>query len=656
MKPSKKEFIAEAEEIIENVSNSILELQDRYNPETLNSIFRGIHTLKGLSGLFGIKGITDFTHTLESLLDDLRLGRIEFTDDIIDFLLKNIDILKTFINQVAEDKEVQNVNTVISEIETFRQEAKSKTKEPSLEDSGISPSIVKVLTQYEEHRLKDNLKEGKGIYLIKVIFELENFAPQLDALNSNLKSIGEVIATLPKSEDIPEGSIGFNLLFGTSLTPDKIQSKISVGEVEQLIPPKMRPKPVSTPVKQVERIYKTTTSTIRIDIDKLDRILDTIGELMLAKGAVSRIAHELSEAVGYIPLTIDVHKISETLDRRLKELQSYVLELRMVPFSQIFTKLAQLVRRYLRETGKEVNLKFFGEDTEIDKQIAEEIMDPLIHIIRNAIDHGIEPREKRLALGKDEKGTVTLRAFPKGHNVVITIQDDGAGIDRDKILHKAIEKKLIPVDHDLEDDEVINLIFLPGLSTREDVSEISGRGVGMDIVKEKVTSLGGFVEIETEKDVGTTFILTLPITLAIVKALIIKVANERFAIPLTSIMDTFIINPAKIQTIEGREVIELRDEMLPLLRVSRVFRLDDRPKDEYFGVIVGVGERRLGLVVDALLGQTEIIIKPLGDYLKDIPGLSGAAEIGRHEVVLVLDIEAMMEEAFSRKKTVGEKA
>jgi two-component system chemotaxis sensor kinase CheA len=655
MKPSKKEFIAEAEEIIEDVSNSILELQDQYNPETLNSIFRGIHTIKGLTGLFGFKGITDFSHTLEFLLDDLRLGRIEFTNDIIDFLLRNIDILKTLINQVAENKEVQDVSDAISEIETFRQEAKSKTKEPSLEDSGISPSIIKVLTQYEEHRLKSNLKEGKGIYLIKVIFGLENFAPQLEALNSNLKTIGEVIATLPKSEDVPEGSIGFNLLFGTSLTTDKIQSEISTGEVEQLVSPQITPKPVSTPAKQVEGIYKATTNTIRIDIDKLDRILDTIGELMLAKGAVTRIAHELSEAVGYIPLTIDVYKISQSLDRRLKELQSYVLELRMVPFSQIFTKLAQLVRRHIRETGKEINLRFFGEDTEIDKQIAEEIMDPLIHIIRNAIDHGIEPREKRLTLGKDEKGTVTLKAFPKGHNVVVMIQDDGAGLDKDKILRKAIEKGLISEDHDLEDNEIINLIFLPGLSTREDVSEISGRGVGMDIVKEKVTSLGGFVEIETKKDIGTTFTLTLPITLAIVKALIIEVANEHFAIPLTSITDTFIINPEKIQTIEGREVIELRNEMLPLLRVARAFMLDEKPRDEYFGVIVGVGERRLGLVVDALLGQTEIIIKPLGEYLKDIPGLSGAAEIGRHEVVLVLDIEAMLEEAFSRKKVVGEK-
>jgi two-component system chemotaxis sensor kinase CheA len=648
MKPSKKEFIAEAEEIIEDVSSAVLELQDEFNPEILNSIFRSIHTMKGLSGLFGLKGITDFSHAFESLLDDLRLGRIELTDDTIDFILSNIDILKNLITQVTGDKEIDDVRDAITKIEVFRQEAKSKGKEISLKDTGISPSILKVLTEYEEHRLKDNLKGGKRIYLVKTIFELENFAPGLEALNSNLKSLGEVIATLPKSEGVPKGSIGFNLLFGSSLTIEDIKSKISNAEIEQLISPQAPPKPPQV-LKPKEASYKSTTSTVRVDIDKLDRILSTIGELVLAKGAVARIGQELSEAVGYIPLAIDVHKIGQTLDRKLKELQDYVLELRMVPFSQIFTKLAQVVRRHSRETGKEIDLKLFGEDTEIDKQIAEEIIDPMIHIIRNAIDHGIEPKEKRLALGKSERGTLTLKAFPKGNNVVVTIQDDGAGLDTDKILRRAIEKGLISKDQHLERNEIINLIFLPGLSTKEDISEISGRGVGMDVVKEKITSLGGFVNVETESGVGSTFILTLPITLAIVKALIIQVANERFAVPLTSIIETFIINPEKIQTIEGREVIELRNEMLPLLRLGRIFMLEERQTEEYFGVLVGVGERRLGLLVDALLGQTEIIIKPLGEHLKDIPGLSGAAEIGRHEVVLVLDVEAMMEEAFSRK-------
>ncbi len=652
MKPSKKDFIAEAEEIIENIGSSTLELQNKFNPDTLNAIFRAIHTMKGHAGLFGMKGITEFSHVFESLLDDLRLGKIELTDDTINFILNNIDILKNLIAQVAEDSEIEDVKDAVTEIEAFRQKAKSRDNDISIEDIGVSPSIIKVLTEYEEHRLKSNFTKGKGIYLIKTIFELASFVPGLETLNYDLNSLGEIIATLPSSEGAPEGSIGFNLLLGTSLTIDDIESKISAGDIEQIVSPKA----ISTPTSVTELLkpkgvsYKSATNIVRVDIDKLDRILNTISELILAKGAVVRIGQELAEALGYTPLTIDVHKIAQTLDRKLAELQNHVLELRMVPFSQIFAKLTQVVTRHTRDVGKEIDLKLFGEDTEIDKQIAEEIIDPLIHIIRNTIDHGIEPGKERLSLGKSERGNVILKAFSRGNNVMVTIEDDGAGLDIDKILRKAVEKKIIPENHGLARNEIINLTFLPGLSTKEGVSEISGRGVGMDVVKEKITSFGGFVDIETESGAGTTIILTLPITLALVKTLIVEVANEYFAIPLTSITETFIIDPKEIQTVEGREVIEIRKEMLPLLRVARVFMLEERQKEEYFGVTVSFGERRLGLLADALLEQADIVIKPLGEHLKNIHGISGAAEIGRHEIVLVLDVEDMMEEAFSRKR------
>lgn len=651
MKTSKKDFIAEAEDIIENVNSCLLELQSAFNPDTLNSVFRAIHTMKGLSGLFGLKGITDISHILESLLDDLRLGKIEFTDDTINFIFNNIDILKNLITQVSENKETDDVSDAIKGIELFREAAKSKSKDLPLEDLGISPSILKVLSEYEEHRLKSNVKEGKGLYLVKVVFDLTDFAPRLQTLTSNLKDLGEVVTTLPNPEGVSKSSIGFNLLFASSSKIDDIKSKAASADIEEISPPKKSEGPKTTPYmpKTQEVSLKSSTNTVRVDIGKLDKILNTVGELVLAKGAIVRIGRELSESIGYTPLTLDVHKIAQTLERRLSELQNYILELRMVPFSQIFTRLAQVVTRYTREVGKEIDLELFGEDTEIDKLLAEETIDPLIHLVRNAIDHGIEPSDKRVALGKKERGTVTLKAFSKGNNVIVTVQDDGAGLDADKIYHKAVERKLIPEDQILERKEIIDLIFLPGLSTKEDVSEVSGRGVGMDIVKEKITSLGGFVDVESEGGVGTTFILTLPITLAIIKALIVQVANERFVVPLTSISETFIVQPERIQTIEEREVIEMREEMLPLLRVARVFMLEEKPKDEYFAVVVGFGGKRLGLLVDSLLEQTEVVIKPLGEHLKSVRGLAGAAEVGRHEIILVLDVEAMMEEAFSRK-------
>ncbi|MBI4838261.1 MAG: chemotaxis protein CheA [Nitrospirae bacterium] len=406
--------------------------------------------------------------------------------------------------------------------------------------------------------------------------------------------------------------------------------------------------PASAKPKDV--VLKSATNTVRVDIEKLDKILDTVSELVLAKGAVQRIGHEIASTYGYTPLTLDILRISQTFERRLAELQDNILELRMVPFSQIFARLSQVVKRYMREADKEIDLEIFGKDTEIDKVIAEEIIDPLIHIIRNSIDHGIESKDERMASGKKERGTVTLKSFPKGNNVIITIRDDGTGLNLDKILRKARERKLVSETQQFDSKEIANLIFLPGLSTKESVSEVSGRGIGMNIVKEKIASLGGFIDIETVAGSGTTFTITLPITLAIIKAILIEVANEKFAIPLTSVTETFIVDTNKIQTIEGREVIETRGKMLPLLRIDRIFMLKEAPKEEYFGVIVGIGDRRLGLLVDNMLGQAEVVVKSLSGYFKNISGLAGAAEIGKHQVILVLDVEALMEEAFSVKR------
>ncbi|MEW6713761.1 MAG: chemotaxis protein CheA [Nitrospirota bacterium] len=655
MKPSKKDFIAEAEEIIEEVGSSVLELQEEFSPETLNSIFRSVHTMKGLSGLFGIKEITDLSHALESLLDDLRLGKIEITGEIIDFILSNIDILKNLIDQVAEDKAIDDVSNDVREIEKFRGLAGSKDKESSLAATGISESILKVLSEYEEHRLKANLGDGNGIFLLKTVFELTDFAPQLEELIKRLKGTGELIATLPTSQGVPDGSIGFNLLLGASYPLEDIKGKTLLSDVEQLVSPKLSQAaaPESKTSKAKEASLKSAATTVRVNIDKLDGILNTINELMLLRSALVRISQELTESYGYAPLAVDLYKISQSIDVKLRHLQHSVLDLRMVPFSHIFKKLAQVVRRYTREAGKEINLNIFGEDTEIDKQIAEEIIDPLVHLVRNSIDHGIESKNERVALGKNPQGDLTLKAFSRGNSVVIEIQDDGAGIDPDKVLQKAIEKKMISKEQVLDRNEIINLIFAPGLSTKDGVSEISGRGVGMDIVKEKITSLGGFVGIETEKGAGSKFILTLPITLAIVKALITEVSKRRFAVPLTSIEETFIFTRDSVQTIEGREVIELRNEMLPLLRASEAFDLEEDIRDEYYGVVVGVGQKRIGLVMDELIEQTEIVIKPLGEHLKNIPCISGAAETGKYEIVFVMDIDAMMDEAFSKRKNNG---
>ncbi len=646
MKASKKEFIAETEDLLFEARQFILEIQDTYqtalNPDTINALFRAMHTLKGLSGLFGSKGITDLSHALETLLDDVRLGKININEDAVNFLFKNLDILKTAIDGIKEDKE-QDLSRHIDEIKSFRLSLKENVIGPDLKGI-IDDSILRVLSEYEEHRLKANLKVGSGVYLLKAIFDLSTFDTSLEELTKKIKSVGELISTLPVSENVPDGFIGFNLMFSSNRPLVEIKEETS-GEIDVVAQARQAPQ---QPQKKQEQSIKSTTTTVRVDIDKLDRILNTIGELTLAKDAVKRIGFELTEVQRYSPIVRDVYKISQTLERQLAALQDEVLEIRMVPVGQLFSRLAQVIRRYSRETGKDIELAMFGEDTELDKSLAEEIVDPLMHLVRNSIDHGIEPAEERKRGGKNEHGNIVLKAFQKGNYVVIEVMDDGRGIDMQKVRAKAVEKGLIEPDAELDERELVNFIFAPGFSTKETATEMSGRGVGMDVVKEKLAMLGGFSEVYTKKNEGTTFTLTLPITLAIIKALIVQVGKMKFAIPLTAISETIAIERKDLQSVERREVFYLRGEMLPIMGVGHIFQIETKRNDMTFAVVVGFGRRKLGILVDEIIGQQEIVIKSLGEYFKGLGGFAGAAEIGRHEVILVLDVESIIEKSLMK--------
>lgn len=657
MKSSKKDFIAEAEELTEEAERLLVEIQDTFssglNPDTVNALFRTIHTMKGLSGLFGYKGLSEFSHSFESILDDLRLGKIEVNEEVVRFLFRNMDTLKDVVKKISsEGREDLDVEGVVKEIESFRKSVMGSSGGKGEELlSRIDESILKVLSEYEEHRLKANIKEGKGIYFAKAVFKLLDFDKSLNELTGLIKNNGELISTLPTSVDMPPDSIGFNLLFATKKDIEELKREINLP-IEELIEGKREPKPAQQR-PAIEASLKSTTTYVRVDIEKLDRILNTISELNLAKAATNRIAEELSLALGNTRLVIDVFKISQTFGRRLAELQGQVLEIRMIPIGQIFSRLAQVIRRYSREMGKQIDLVLYGEDTEIDKHLAEEIVDPLMHIVRNAIDHGIELPEARKRAGKAEAGTIVLRASQRGNHVVIEVSDDGSGIDIERIKKKAIEKGIINTDAgDLSDKEILDFIFLPGFSTKTSVSEVSGRGVGMDVVKEKVTTLGGFVDIETEMGKGTTFILTTPITLAILKALIVRVGGERFAVPLTSISETLVIEHSDLQTIEGKKVYNLRGEMLPVEGLERVFDIKRDESDRSFAIIAGFGSRRMGFLVDEVIGQQEIVIKSLGEYFKKLKGFAGAAEIGKHEVILVIDVESLIEDNILKQRNI----
>jgi len=670
MADSQKEFVSEAEDLLRETEDRLLDLRESLasggNPDVLNAVFRSMHTLKGLSGLFNLKGISGLSHAMETLLDELRLGKRELTDDTIAFVLGNLDRLKTLVSEVAGwGAESSGVDDALEDIRRFREGGGASGSAVAEKIPGVPDEITRVLSEYEEHRLRTNLKEGRALVVAGKDFELDTFEQELKAITEGIGSIGELIATMPKASETKPGCLGFDLVIGLKVAREEACDVLEGMAVRELVsakqaaiaalPPTVSQTQAKKPADaesgaETGKQLKSGSSTVRVDIGKLDAILNTVGELVLAKGAVNRIGGEIADTFGFHTYMVDFQRVVKILEKRLTELQNQILEIRMVPVGQIFSRLNRVVRRYTQDRGKEINLELYGEETEIDKLLAEEVIDPLMHLIRNAIDHGIESPEKRAAAGKPEQGLVVLRAFPRGNHVVFQITDDGGGIRAEKVYAKAVEKGLITAGQELDKDDLVKLIFMPGFSTADKVSETSGRGVGMDVVKEKVASLGGFVDIETEEGKGSTFYVTIPITLAIIKAILVSVAGELMAIPLASTSETIQIETRKIQHVEGKEVLELRGEMLPLVRLADTFHIPGREAApaSCFVVVVGFGGRRIGLLVDDLVGQQEVVIKSLGSHLEGIRGIAGAAEVGKHKVVLVLDVEALMEEAMSR--------
>lgn len=389
---------------------------------------------------------------------------------------------------------------------------------------------------------------------------------------------------------------------------------------------------------------KSMSRTVRVDIGKLDALMNIVGELVLAQSAISSIANRM-RAEGFSRMAVELGKAAKGLERRLTDLQNGVMDIRMIPVGQLYEKMSRIVRNIAREQGKKIELQLYGAETELDKLIVEDIADPLMHIIRNAIDHGIESPERRQALGKDERGTVRLSSYQKGNHVVIEVEDDGGGINVEKVKQKALTQGLVHDVTSLSDREALELIFLPGFSTADQITDVSGRGVGMDVVRNNIAAVSGIVDIETWPGKGSRFTIVLPITLAIIKALIVSCAGRTYALPITSVIESLLLSPADIRTVENREVISLRETTLPLVRLDRFLAINriDRPIEQYV-VVVGAAEKRLGIVVDDLLGQQDIVIKPLGEMFRSIRGISGAADLGDQRTILVLDAGGIINE------------
>lgn len=668
------EFLGEAEEIIEKLNLDLAVLGEGVDsgasdPELLNSIFRGAHSIKGLAGIFGFDDISELSHHAESLLDSLRLGKIALNAVLVETLFDALDLLARLVHGKGESEEftldldpvVQRIDALLSGTTTERDGLLSKVN--------LDPEILNVLTEYEEHRLLENLNRGHNLLRVKASFSLSSFDQDLAEITDALKTKGEVISTLPCAGDLSD-RIAFQILVGTPASVEGIAGLLEREDVTvDLLGGGGAAAPATThaPTLEIEApvpaagglqedvapSLRSISRTVRVDIGKLDALMNIVGELVLSKGGIAAICERL-KAEGAGELGLELQKATRTLERRLEELQKGVMEVRMVPVGQLFEKMTRIVRRVANEHDKKVTLDIRGADTELDKLIVEELSDPLMHIIRNAIDHGIEPAAERAAAGKPEKGTICLWAAQKGNHVVIEVRDDGRGIDPDQVRKKAVERGLIAEGVELSRQDAFDLIFSPGFSTRDVVSDLSGRGVGMDVVKTNIAALSGMIEIDSLVGEGTTMTITLPITLAIIKALIVRVCGKTYAIPISSVMETFMLETSAIRTIERREVVELRQSTLPLLRLGEMFRLPEssREKERSFVTVVGLADKRLGIVVDDLLGQQDVVIKSLGSALSFVRGIAGAADMGNQQTILVLDVGGLLGEALKGESAI----
>ncbi len=681
-----QEFVSEAEEILDRMRQDLADLNEErvagqdVDPDVVNRLFRSAHSLKGLAGLFGFDPIQDLAHRVEDILDGLRLGRVPLTLPIVALIDESVHLFASLLEQVGNEGALAAAAEPIVQLtERIHAAREAPAAKAEFEELALEPSLLRALTEYEEHRLRENIRRGRNICLIDSTFEIISFEEGLSALTTAIREVGEVLSTLPAPGEAPGAQIRFSLLVASDVPAGEIVSRLGLpaGALRLLrasadaAPAKPAARAPETPrasrsseaddesaggprdageAAEPESL-KSISDTVRVDIHKLDELMNLVGELVIQRGAIGELVSRLSADAATARIGSDFAKVHKALDRKLRELQSAVLDVRMVPLSQVFEKVSRVVRRLRIDLAKDVRLELRGADTELDKLIVEELVDPLMHVVRNALDHAIEPPAERIAGGKDPEGRIRIEAFQRGNHVVIAVADDGRGVDTLALRALAEAKGIVQPGDVLSERETLDLIFAPGISTRREVTETSGRGVGMDVVHTNLTALGGVVDVESTPGRGTTISMTLPITLAIIQSLIVVVARQRFAIPLNAVHETLLIDGSEIQRSEGRELLNLRGEALPLRRLAAEFDLPAAPPDSKpFVVVIGLGEARMGLLVDRLDGQQDTVIKPIQGPIPAVRGIAGATELGDQLPVLVLDVSALLADLGRRRE------
>ena len=641
MKEIMEDFLIEAFELIEQIDHDLVELES--NPEDLellNRIFRVAHTVKGSSSFLNFDVLTELTHHMEDVLNKARKGELKITPDIMDVVLESVDMMKGLLESIRDNGsdsaagiDIKNICvrlTQISEGEAPSAAAEAPaapSPEPVKEPEPVTPAVEAApeVSDAELSKLSDSEVEAEIERLLKV-------RKAEDQARRASKGIA------PKS-------------------PEEIAPAASAAPAPAAKPAPSRERDADKKVPAASSSSAVAQEqTIRVEVKRLDHLMNLIGELVLGKNRLLKIYDDVEERYEGEKFLEELNQVVSSLSLVTTDIQLAVMKTRMLPIAKVFNKFPRMIRDLSRDLGKQIDLEISGEETELDKSIVEEIGDPLVHIIRNSCDHGIEDPETRKAMGKPEKGLVQLKAYNEGNHIVVEIVDDGKGLDADMLKSKSIEKGIITEREAdaMSEKEAFGLIFKPGFSTAAKVTNVSGRGVGMDVVKTNIEKLNGIIDIESEVGKGTVMKLKIPLTLAIIQSLLVGTQEEFYAIPLASVLETVRVPIDDIYTIDGKNVLRLRDEVLSLVRLSDVFGVNKvfDGGDQTYVVIIGVAEAKLGIIVDTLVGQEEIVIKSMGDYLQNIPGIAGATIRGDGRVTLIIDVGAMMEMAKDIKVNI----
>lgn len=677
-------FIDESNDHLQSLNESMMGLEA--NPEDLSIvqvIFRSAHTLKGMAATMGFEDLASLTHQMENVLDLVRNNKLRMQDFIFDTLFKSLDALESMVEDITGGGEGKaDVSAIVASLQAIvRGEVPTAASTAAASAAAPAAEAPVFLDEFQYSVLEQSLQEGHKVLYVDVAIRKDC---QLKAVRAYmvfdlLERSGEVVKSFPSVQDIEQEKFdhSFSLYYITQKEASEIQAMIlNLSEIDKVTAvaldqeslrqmgqdtvaataeapaPAKEAAPVSnaSPASAAHAKEETgkpapvrtggaPSRTIRVDIERLDVLMNLFSELLIDRVRLEQLASEVQNT--------DLTETVEHMGRVSGDLQNIVMKLRMVPVDTVFNRFPRMVRDLAKSLDKKIDLVVTGAETELDRTVIDEIGDPLVHLLRNAVDHGVEGIHERLAAGKSDTGTVNLRAFHSGNHVFIEIEDDGAGINPQKILQSAIKKGILSQEQasSYSDDEAIQLLFAPGFSTAEVISDVSGRGVGLDVVKSKITSLGGNVVVYSTQGKGTNFSVQLPLTLSIIAAMLVRLGTEKYAIPLSSIVETGIVKQTQIRSIHGNKMVEFRNSHIPLVSLSKIFSVpdyDESTEEETEIVVVRKGERLVALAVQDFIGQNEIVIKNLGKYLPEVQGISGATILGDGQVALIIDPNAFI--------------